>query len=38
MDPKRIFNVVEDDFSAVNQLILDQLHSDVDLVETISIW
>jgi len=36
MDPKRIFNVVEDDFSAVNQLILDQLHSDVDLVETIS--
>jgi len=36
MDPKRIFNIVEDDFSAVNQLILDQLHSDVDLVETIS--
>lgn len=36
MDPKRIFNVVEDDFLAVNQLILDQLHSDVDLVETIS--
>jgi len=36
MDPKRIFRVVEEDFSAVNQLILDQLHSDVDLVETIS--
>jgi len=36
MDPKRIFRVVEGDFSAVNQLILDQLHSDVDLVETIS--
>ena len=36
MDPKRIFKVVEEDFSAVNQLILDQLHSDVDLVETIS--
>jgi len=36
MDPKRIFTVVEGDFSAVNQLILDQLHSDVDLVETIS--
>jgi len=36
MDPKRIFTVVESDFSAVNQLILDQLHSDVDLVETIS--
>lgn len=36
MDPKRIFNVVEDDFAAVNQLILDQLHSDVALVETIS--
>ena len=36
MDPKRIFTVVENDFSAVNQLILEQLHSDVDLVETIS--
>lgn len=36
MDPKRIFKVVEEDFSSVNQLILDQLHSDVDLVETIS--
>ena len=36
MDPKRLFNVVENDFSAVNQLILDQLHSDVDLVKTIS--
>ncbi|MEZ5524856.1 MAG: polyprenyl synthetase family protein [Pseudomonadales bacterium] len=36
MDPKRIFKVVDEDFSAVNQLILDQLHSDVDLVETIS--
>lgn len=36
MDPKSIFSVVADDFKAVNQLILDQLHSDVELVETIS--
>jgi len=28
-------NAVEGDFSAVNQLIIDQLHSDVDLVENI---
>jgi octaprenyl-diphosphate synthase len=28
-------NVVKDDFTAVNQLIIDQLHSDVDLVENI---
>ena len=28
-------SIVEDDFEAVNQLILDQLYSDVDLVENI---
>ncbi|GAA6169300.1 polyprenyl synthetase family protein [Sessilibacter corallicola] len=28
-------NVVREDFEAVNQLIIDQLHSDVDLVENI---
>ncbi len=36
MDPKRILSVVSDDFEAVNKLILGQLHSDVNLVETIS--
>jgi len=36
MDPKRILSVVSDDFKVVNDLILGQLHSDVNLVETIS--
>ncbi len=36
MNPKDIFSVVETEFDAVNQRILGQLHSDVDLVETIS--
>lgn len=36
MDPKRILSIVADDFEVVNKLILGQLHSDVDLVETIS--
>lgn len=36
MDPKPIFSMVAADFEAVNQLILGQLHSDVELVETIS--
>ncbi len=36
MDPKNIQLLVSDDFDAVNQIILGQLHSDVDLVETIS--
>ena len=36
MDPKPIFSMVADDFEAVNELVLGQLHSDVELVETIS--
>ena len=36
MDSKPIFSMVAADFEAVNQLILGQLHSDVQLVETIS--
>ena len=36
MDATAVYDVVADDFAAVNQTILDQLHSDVELVETIS--
>ena len=36
MDPKNIHLLVSDDFDAVNKIILGQLHSDVNLVETIS--
>ena len=36
MDATAVYDVVAEDFSAVNQTILDQLHSDVELVETIS--
>lgn len=36
MDPKDIHLLVSDDFDAVNKIILGQLHSDVNLVETIS--
>ncbi len=36
MSPKDVFAVVATEFDAVNRRILDQLHSEVDLVETIS--
>jgi len=36
MDPQQLQQLVAEDFKIVNQNILAQLHSDVDLVETIS--
>jgi octaprenyl-diphosphate synthase len=35
MQVKEIYDVVADDFARVNALILEQLHSDVPMVEKI---